>query len=63
MKPICGSTALSTSSDLQREGRLDDDAPPAPSRRRLWLVFLAGAVVLTLGVVLLIVVLVATLEK
>ena len=48
---------------LQREGKLDEMRRPAPSQRRLWLVFLAGAMVLTMGVGLLIVVLVATLEK
>jgi hypothetical protein len=48
---------------LHRQGKLDELRRPAPSQRRLWFVFLAGAMVLTMGVVLLLVVLVATLEK
>lgn len=48
---------------MEREGKLDSMRRPAPSQRRLWLIFLAGAMVLSMGVGLLILVLVATLEK
>ena len=48
---------------LDREGKLDDIRRRAPSRRRLWLAFLAGAVVYSLGIGLLAVVLLATLGK
>lgn len=48
---------------LRRAGKLDEIRRRAPSRRRLWVVFLAGAFVFSLGVCLLAVVLLAALGK
>jgi cytochrome b subunit of formate dehydrogenase len=48
---------------LFREGKLDEIRRPAPSHRRLWLVFLAGLAVLLLGLCLLGLVLIAALGK
>ena len=48
---------------LEREGKLEGIRRKAPSRRRLWIAFLVGAVVYSLGVGLLGVVLLATLGK
>ena len=48
---------------LQQAGKLDELRRTAPSRRRLWLVFLAGSFVFSLGLCLLAVVLLAALGK
>jgi len=48
---------------LERTGKLEALRRPAPSKRRLWLVFVAGLVVYSLGLGLLAVVLLATLGK
>ena len=48
---------------LFREGKLDDIRRPAPSRRRLGFVFLAGSAAFLMGLCLLALVLVATLGK
>ena len=48
---------------LRRAGKLDELRRTAPSQRRLWLVFLAGSLVYSLGLCLLAVVLLATLGK
>ncbi len=46
---------------LRRAGKLDEIRTAAPSRKRLWLVLLAGSLVFSLGLCLLFVVLLATL--
>ena len=48
---------------LRRTGKLDEIRRAAPSRRRLWVAFVAGSVVFSLGLGLLAVVMLAALGK